>query len=220
MMRMQLFDYELEEWLRTTYSAACSSLPSKKLTWCHRVQYAVGHAINEYYGMIPDARARIPVHLLLERRWPKRVEDFLGEAHYRHVYRTVMEQLERIFKEANSADYPVALYEQWSTNVAELNLNLVMIFQVVWHNKQTDEFIVQKFLVQDDAEVNQAFVHMTNVFWHSVYGRPADQIVVYALMNGRKYSYLGENLPLQQSLDYMNLLAEVVMEAAPVEIPV
>lgn len=218
-MRMQLFDYELEEWLRT-YSAAGPSLPSKKLTWRQRVQYAVGHAINEYYGMIPDARNRMPVHVLLERRWPKRAEDFLGETHYRHVYLAVIEQLEQIFKEANSMDYPIALYEQWSTNVVELDLNLVMIFQVVWHSKRTDEFIVQKFMVQDDAEVIQAFVHMANVFWHSVYGRPADQIDIYTLMSGGKYSYRGKKLPLQPSLDYMNLLVKAAHGAVPSEISV
>ncbi|MNJ27050.1 hypothetical protein D3C77_215460 [compost metagenome] len=207
------------EWLRT-YSAEGISLPCKRLTWRQRVQYAVGHAINEYYGMMPEARSRMPIHVLLERRWPKRVEDFLGETHYRHVYLTMIEQLERIFKEANSMDYPVALYEQWNTNVAELELNLVMIFQAVWHSKQAEEFIVQKFLAQDDAEVILAFVHMTNVFWHSAYGRPADQIDVYVLMSGRKYSYFGKGMPLQQSLDYMKLLAEAALGAVPAEISV
>ncbi|RCX15378.1 hypothetical protein DFP94_11562 [Fontibacillus phaseoli] len=212
-MAVQLFDYELEEWVRGCPVPA-APLSAEQLTWRQRVQYTVGHTINDYCSLTPEVRNCTSIQLLLERRWPKKADGFLGDLHYWKVYARMAEQLSGIFANVSVTDYPVSLYEQWNAYIPELDLHLAMIFQAVWESKGVtgNPFTVQKFMVEEDAEVIKAFVHMTNVFWHSVYGKPPAGIEVYALMSGKKLSFRGETLGLPESLDYVYLLSESVSE--------
>lgn len=203
-----IYDYEVEEWIHSGLPLGTS--PSyKQLTWRQHVQYAVGHIINDYYSSPPEERAQTSVHMLVERRWPKRQDVFLSGLHYWKVYDRVAEQLTSIFDILDHTAYPVALYEQWNTHVEELKIDLTMIFQAVWESQEkAGQFTIQKFMVDEDMEVIKAFVFMTNVFWHSVYGEPPDSIEIYTLMSGRRYSFTRENLCYRESLDYVYLLSK------------
>ncbi|MDU4697076.1 MAG: hypothetical protein E6Y08_14780 [Paenibacillus sp.] len=66
-----------------------------------------------------------------------------------------------------------------STDPEGLDLHLSVIFQTVWQERgNPDRVTVQKFLVEDNESITQAFVHMVNVFWHSAFGRPPGEIEV------------------------------------------
>ncbi|MNC65233.1 hypothetical protein D3C75_1155060 [compost metagenome] len=68
-------------------------------------------------------------------------------------------------------------------------------------------------MIDDDIEVIKAFVFMTNVFWHSIYGESPGSIEIYTLMSGRKYSFARENLCYRESLDYVYLLSKTAAHA-------
>ena len=206
-----VLDYELEEWLRSQKAPGCPECP--KLTWQNRVQYAVSYAINDYYTLEPAVRLHTPIQVLLNRRWPRNKDDFPDPLHYWKVYNDIVGQLIRI-SEPDIYEHPIALYEKWDTQVAELDLHLSVIFQTVWQRSKDQKpwITVQKFLVEDHPELVKAFTHMANVFWNSAFGGPPDQIEVFALLDDRKYTITKERLDLNQSLDYVYLLAETAGE--------
>lgn len=217
-MTKQLIDYELEEWLRslmadsTDPAGASSPSPSSGgplISWQQRVQYAVGHAINDYFTLIPAVRMHTPIQVLLNRRWPRNQSDFPDAMFYWQVYNRMVSELTFITG-TRIYDYPVALYEKWGTHAAELDLHLGIIFQTVWQERgNPDRVTVQKFLVEDNESITQAFIHMVNVFWHCAFGCPPSEIEVHTLLEGRRQVVPGETLDLQESLDYVRLLQEV-----------
>lgn len=214
-MTRRIVDYELEEWLRSLVTAptgqagvggqTCGGSP---ITWQQRVQYAVGHAINDYFTLIPAVRLHTPFQVLLNRRWPRNQSDFPDPLFYWQVYNRMVSEL-TLITGMRIYDYPVALYEKWGTPAAGLDLHLSVIFQTVWQQRGTPERVtIQKFLVEENETIAQAFIHMVNVFWHSAFGRPPGNIEVYALLEGRRRTVSGESINLQESLDYMLLLRD------------
>ncbi|MCM3703109.1 hypothetical protein [Paenibacillus macerans] len=172
-----MLDYKLEEWLRSQKAPGCPECP--KLTWQHRVQYAVSYAINDYFTLDPAVRLHTPIQVLLNRRWPRNRDDFPDPLHYWKVYNDIVGQLIRI-SGPEIYEHPIALYEKWDTQVAELDLHLSVIFQTVWQRSKDQKpwITVQKFLVEDHPELVRAFTHMTNVFWNSAFGEAPDQIEI------------------------------------------
>lgn len=208
-MMRRIVDYELEGWINS-YSAVEES-PRRgeaKLTWQQRVQYAVGHTINDYYTLIPAVRLRTPIQVLLNRRWPRNQHDFPDPVFYWQVYNRVVDQL-ALITGMMIYDYPVALYENWTMRSDALGMQISIIFQALWQDRgDPTRVTVQKFLLEDNEELVKAFTHLTNVFWHGAFGRPPGIIEVYTLLDERKHDIAGESLDLQASLDYVRLLAD------------
>ncbi|WP_334077775.1 hypothetical protein [Paenibacillus sanfengchensis] len=211
-MTKRIVDYVLDEWIRSQTDWGSRDAAQPKITWQHRVQYAVGHAVNDYFTMDPAVRVHTPIQVLLNRRWPRSRADFKDPLHYWRVYNRIVAQLTRITGEM-IYEYPLALYENWETQVTELDVQLSVIFQAVWKSESgggPNQVKVQKFLVENNEELVKAFVHTAHVFWHSAYGEPPGKIEVHALLDERKYIFTREMLDLQKSLDYVRLLAETV----------
>lgn len=216
-MTMRMMDYEVEEWIRSQTNPWSLASTGPKITWQHRVQYAVGHAVNDYFTLDPAVRLQTPVQVLLNRRWPRSKDDFPDPLHYWQVYNNIVAQL-TLITGMMIYDYPVALYEKWGTPVPGLDLHLSVIFQAVWQNRRDPRQVkIQKFLVEDNEELIKAFTHMTHVFWNSAFGGPPGEIEIYALLDDRKYTITGEALNLQHSLDYVFLLAETIESLKPAE---
>lgn len=209
MTMKQVADYELEGWIRSYKLTAGNGRGCRhRMTWQQRVQYAVGHVINDYFTLPPAVRLQTPVQVLLNRRWSRELGGFSDLTHYRKVYNLILENL-TLVTGMMIYDYPVALYENWSTVITELEMELSLIVQAVWQERGNSmQMKVQKFLVEDDPEVVDAFVHLVNVFWHSAFGCPPGEIEVYALLEGRRYSFTGESLILSKSEDYLSLLVD------------
>ncbi|WP_178023568.1 hypothetical protein [uncultured Paenibacillus sp.] len=214
-MTKQIVDYELEEWLRCLMAKSTGQAGAggqtgggPRVPWQQRVQYAVGHAINDYFTLLPAVRLNTPIQVLLNRRWPRNQSDFPDALFYWQVYNRMVSEL-TLITGTRIYEYPIALYEKWGTRTAGLDLHLSVIFQTVWQERgNPDRVTVQKFLVEENESVTQAFVHMVNVFWHSAFGRPPGDIEVFTLLESRRQVVPGETLDLQESLDYVGLLQE------------
>lgn len=205
----QIHDYEIEEMIRNEITRKCTC-SKQHLNWRHRAQYAVGHALNDFYTLDPNVRKEIPIQYLIERRWPRKMDDFDNALHYWNVHNKIAEELARVASSDRIDKVPVMIYEQWNTFVPELDLKLSMIFQMVWQDiDSSGGMTIQKFLVDDDLGVVQAFVNMANVLCHYAFGGPAEVIEVYTLLTGRKHVYPKGSLALNQSLDYVSLLVGV-----------
>lgn len=176
--------------------------------WRQQVQYAVGHTLNDFYSLPPEVRRETPVQFLLERRWPPKGNAFPSLMHYWDVKQTVGDELTRIVAANHTGERPVMLYEQWYIPVPELEIELAIIFQLAWNAGQEGRCLnIQKFVVKGDEAVITGFLHMVNVFCHFAFGKPADTIGVYSLMDGKRHVFDGAGIPLQQSLDYVRLLS-------------
>lgn len=208
-MTHTILDYELEEWIRTGCLPAVSGA-SHALTWQHRVLYAVGHAVNDFFSLEPYIRQHTPIQALLNRRWPKNKDDFGSPLRYWEIYNRIVAELTR-FSASRISESPILIYEQLDTSVPELGADLSMIFQAVWLQPQAAGGVkLQKFLAEDNAELTRAFLHMANVFWHSAYGHPPDEVEIFVLLTGRTHTYTKDMLNRQRSLDYVRLLNETV----------
>lgn len=203
----QVADYELEGWIHSYKLTGVGEQGcSHRMTWQQSIQYAVGHTINDYFTLSPAFRLHTSIQILLNRRWPRDQSSFPDPTVYWQVYHQVVEHLSLVTG-MMIYDYPVALYENWQTEVPGLDMQLSLIVQAVWQQRGNPlQMKVQKFLVEDDPEVVDAFVHLVNVFWHSAFGCPPGEIEVYTLLEGRRYSFAGESLSLSKSSDYVNLL--------------
>ncbi len=186
-----------------------SGAPSTGLPrWRQQVQYAVGHTLNDFYGMPPEVRRETPVQFLLERRWPPKGGAFPSLMQYWDVKQAVADELIRIVAGNHPGELPVMRYEQWHVPVPELSVELSVIFQLAWASRQKGRSLnIQKFMVHSNEEVISGFLHMANLFCHMAYGEPADTIEIYSLLDGGRHSVDGAELPLQESLDYVRLLS-------------
>lgn len=205
----RLCDYRVEHILlggalQPESAAAATGLPR----WRQQVQYAVGHTLNDFYSLRPEVRRETPVQFLLERRWPPKGDAFPSLLHYWDVKTAVADELMRIVSQNHLQDTPVKLYEQWHVAVPELRLELALIFQLAWGSAAPGRCLsIQKFMVNVSKEVICGFRHMANVFCHMAYGLPAERIEIYSLLDGARFVYDGDSFSLQESLDYVRLLA-------------
>ncbi|GGA28185.1 hypothetical protein [Paenibacillus physcomitrellae] len=213
-MKMIIKDYELEAWLRSTPLSE-SSQPDPlsfnyKLTWHQRVQYAAGHALNDYFSLQPHQRLSTPIQSMLNRRWPRSKEGFNSSLHYWEIYNCVVASLTR-FCTVLFSQTPILMFEEMQVRVPELAADLSMIFPAIWQGSSKAGGVkLQKFMVEDQPELMQAFLHMANVFWNSAYGYPPDEIEIVVLLAGQTFVYPKDSLNLQKSLDYVLLLSETV----------
>lgn len=68
-MNKILIDYQLEEMLWSEQSWNQIRKKEKvreRYVWRHRVQYAVSHAVNEYYTLLPEVRREVPIQYCLK----------------------------------------------------------------------------------------------------------------------------------------------------------
>ncbi|MDT3426736.1 hypothetical protein J2Z22_002270 [Paenibacillus forsythiae] len=176
--------------------------------WRQQVQYAVGHTLNDYYSLTPGVRAQTPVQFLLERRWPPGFRSFSSMMHYWHVKNRICDTLVRLVGSSHEREVPFMLYEQWHVPVPELQMDLSIIFQLVWHSGgRGGSLNVQKFMVCGNADVARGFIHMANVFCRKTYGAPPESVEIHFLMEGERRRYDGNMYSLEASLDYLRLLS-------------
>lgn len=174
------------------------------------MQYAVGHTINDYLELAPEVRMHTPVQCLLNRRWPRSRQLFNDPLHYWEIYHRMTEQLTFTLS-PQIQDVPMALYERWETQLTQEE-SLSIIFQAVWQRRDphsgSERITVQKWLVEENDWLAEAFMHLTTVFWYHAFGTLPDEVEVFALLEGRRMVFAKEELDVRQSLDYVRLLAD------------
>lgn len=205
----RLNDYRMEHIMLGGAEVTGSGAPATGLPrWRQQVQYAVGHTLNDFYSLRPEVRRETPVQFLLERRWPLKGNAFPSLMHYWDVKQAVADELMRIVAGSHTGEIPVMRFEQWHVSVRELEIELAVIFQLAWNSELAGRSLnIQKFMVHADQQVMTGFLHMANVFCHKAYGKPAETIAIYSLLDGRRQLYDGADMPLQESLDYVRLLS-------------
>lgn len=212
----RLYDYRMEHIMLGGAVNLSSGAPATGLSrWIQQVQYAVGHTLNDFYSLLPEVRRETPIQFLLERRWPPRGDAFPSLLQYWDIKTKIADELMRIVSSNHLEEIPVMLYEQWYVPVPELKLELSMITQLAWTSTQNDRSLnIQKFMVNGNEDINTAFLHMTNVFSHHAYGKPVESVEIYALLEGRKYTYNGRAFTYNESLDYVRLLSVFLEQEA------
>ncbi|MFT9370178.1 hypothetical protein [Paenibacillus polymyxa] len=206
-----LHDYQLEEMWRTPQPIRQSQRKRgrERWNWRQRVQYAIGHALNEYFGMEVEVRREVPVQYVLEKWWPKQSNSFESLFHYWDVKNKVSGELSKICALNNDLLVPVMLYEQFCTGVPELEVDISLIIQAAWQqSEQADSLLIQKYMVDYNPNVISTFQHLTNIFCYYAFGALPQLIEVYCLLEGRKVRFLAGSASLQQSLDYVRLLKD------------
>ncbi|PPQ47792.1 hypothetical protein C5G87_16885 [Paenibacillus peoriae] len=206
-----LRDYQLEEMWRTPQPIRQSQRKRGRegWNWRQRVQYAIGHALNEYFGMEVEVRREVPVQYVLEKWWPKQSDSFESLFHYWDVKNKVSGELSKICGLNNDLLVPVMLYEQFCTSVPELEVNISLIVQAAWQlSAEADSLLIQKYIVDYNPNVISTFQHMTNVFCYYAFGALPQLIEVYCLLEGKKVRFIPGPASLQQSLDYVRLLRD------------
>ncbi|MGG4219941.1 hypothetical protein ABEW32_17150 [Paenibacillus jamilae] len=206
-----LHDYQLEEMWRTPQPIRQSHRKRGRegWNWRQRVQYAIGHALNEYFGMEVEIRREVPVQYVLEKWWPKQSNGFESLFHYWDVKNKVSGELSKICALNNDLLVPVMLYEQFCTAVPELEVDISLIVQAAWQqSEQADSLLIQKYMVDYNPNVISTFQHLTNVFCYYAFGALPQLIEVYSLLEGKKVRFLPGSTSLQQSLDYVRLLKD------------
>ncbi|PNQ80551.1 hypothetical protein [Paenibacillus sp. F4] len=206
-----LHDYQLEEMWRTPQPIRQSQGKRGRegWNWRQRVQYAIGHALNEYFGMEVEVRREVPVQYVLEKWWPKQSNSFESLFHYWDVKNKVSGELSKICALNNDLLLPVMLYEQFCTSVPELEVNISLIIQAAWQlSAEADSLLIQKYIVDYNPNVISTFQHLTNVFCYYAFGALPQLIEVYCLLEGKKVRFIPGPASLQQSLDYVRLLRD------------
>lgn len=217
-----LHDYKLEDWLRQTYGEQPSrATATRQLTWKQRVLYAAGHAINAYYTLSPELREVSNIAKLVDLRWPRRPVGFDSEAHYWRTKDAVVANLTALLQDNQPAVYPVMLYEQQQVVVPELRTELSLIFQMMWQAPWTtaqpgDEpsghksLIVQKFFWEREPHLEEAFIHLSNVFCRTAFGCVPERIDMFYLSDGTVQRHVPHMEDVAASIDYLDLLRHAV----------
>lgn len=213
-------DYKLEQLLRYPYRYGVGQQKRRRrhdVNWKQLVQYAVSYVIEDYYRLPPNNRSINRLKELIEHRWTNRGYKFESGHHFSQVKSAVTESLVRILAEGERRDAcPIISFEQWGTYVAALDLNLTMILQTVFAEENAEyksAYSIQRYIVDEDEEVIQAFRHMATVFGHSAFGRTPARIDVISVLSGKHYQFRPDARRLEQSVDFLRLIRVVAAES-------
>lgn len=206
-----LADYRLEEML---WSEQSWHLMKKKeerkpeeLIWRHRVQYAISHAVNDYYTLLPEVRREVSIYYLLEKRWPRHAAGFDSINHYWEVKNKVASELTRSLLQRVKLTYPTLLFEESSVFVPELRMNLSVIFHTAWQldEDQSSGLTLHKYMVSYHSEVIYAYQQLMTVFCVQAFGQLPKRIEVDCLMEGKRVSFSPQEHDYLLAIDYVKL---------------
>lgn len=215
-MTMLIEDYRLEAMLRCPRRSIRSNeaMSDRDITWAHLAQYAVGHIVNGYYSTPTEGRTVDAIGMLAGRYWTTRRCKFDSPDHYRVVRRNVLSRLSGTLTAQPADMKPLVLYESMRTHIAELDIDLSLIIQVLYaeHNRCGAPYVVQKFVVDEDEGVISAFQHLAVAFCRAAFGSLPGKIETLCLMSGHKYTLEPDERHVRQALDYLRLLRDWLPE--------
>ncbi|WP_146762265.1 hypothetical protein [Paenibacillus contaminans] len=202
----KLLDYELEQYWHCPgcFERNRANGHSCGPSWQQLVQYAVNHAINDYYMLPSDRRTAIAILDSLDKRWTNKVRAFASKEHFDRVKKVVSHYLVIHLLRDSGAQEPFCLFEQHSVRLPELRTDLSMIFQVAeWGSSS---LVIKKFIVHNDPNIVRAFLHMTVAFADRAFGKLPERIEVHTLLDGATYTAIPVEEDIPASLDYLLLM--------------
>ena len=211
-------DYRIEALLRCPRRYARSSgkaLTDTDITWAHLAQYAVGHIVNGYYSAPTEGRTVGKISELAGRYWTTRRCKFDSLDHYHVVRRTVLSRLAALLTRQPASMKPLVLYESLRAHIAELDIDLSLIIQVLYADESSDgspSYVIQKFVVDENEQVIRAFEHLAVAFCRAAFGALPGKIETLCLLSGHKYTLEPDERHVAQALDYVRLLRDWLPE--------
>jgi hypothetical protein len=212
-------DYKLEELLRCPYRYVKrqGAAPSAKadVNWMQLAQLAVSHVVNAFFITPEEERARFSIPDMLERWWTNKVAKFESPEHYWSIKQQLIDGLYPLLLTELSS-VPIILFEQHEVFVPELQAELMQIFQLVLgsENGGPSDYIVRKYIVDEDEDMIALFQHLTAVFCSSAFVSLPVRIEVLPILSGNHRIVYPTEKTLEQSMDYMKLAASLMPEAA------
>lgn len=178
-------------------------------------QVAVSHVVNAFFMTPEGERANFSIPDRLERWWTNKVAKFESPEHYWSIRQQLIDGLHSLLISEKSYT-PIILFEQHQVFVPELQVELMQIFQAVLKSENGDpsDYIVRKYIIDEDEESIALFQHLTAVFCSSAFGRLPLRIEVLPVLSGNRRIVHPDKESLEQSLDYMKLAASFMPEAS------
>ncbi|WP_409341820.1 hypothetical protein [Paenibacillus sp. MBLB4367] len=208
----KLLDYEMEQYWQCPdcFKRKRSNGHSCGPSWQHLVQYAVNHAINDYYMLPSEQRTAIGILNSLDKRWTNKVKSFRSKEHFERVQKIVKHYLVIHLLRDSGGMEPFSLFEKHSVRLPELDAELSMIVQVAeWG---TTSFVLKKFIVHDDPNVVRAFLHTAVAICDRAFGRLPERIEVHTLLQGTTYTAVPVEEDVPASLDYLLLMRGLLQD--------
>lgn len=201
---LRLEDYKLEELLRSPHRE--NEPVNRDVTWKQLAQYAASQCLNEFYALPIKARTELSITAIIERRWSNRYYKFHSNEHYLQIKQKVISHLTAFLTGEFRTCEPIVRFEQLSTYVPSMDLELSQIFQLIIEDASAvNGYTVQKYVIDEQEATVSTFFHMTTVFCaHAFEALPAT-IEVLSLLSGNRFIYYPDDSTLRESLDYMRL---------------
>lgn len=217
---IRIEDYKLEELLRMPLRSEAGHYRGRSghVDWRQLAQYAASHCVNDFYSLPLEARTQRTLAELVERRWTNRHYRFLSNEHFWQTKTAVERHLASFLLEKYRDCRPIVLFEQLSTYIKELGMELSQIFQLIVADKDALEhsdagYTVQKYMVDENEAAVSAFIHMTTVFCANAFGALPSRIEALFLLSGKRHVYYPDESSWTKSLDYMRLAASLLPQA-------
>lgn len=178
-------------------------------------QLAVSHVVNAFYSTPEMERPWFSIPATLERWWTNKISKFESEEHYWSIKQRLLDGLHLLLME-NKSDSPLILFEQHQVFVQELQVELMHILQLVLRTEdgEPSDYMVRKYIVDEDEDMIALFQHLTTVFCASAFGRLPMQIEVLSVLSGNRLVTNPSSESLQGSIDYMKLVTSLMPEVA------
>jgi hypothetical protein len=216
---VRIEDYRLEELLRSPEQFAKKQSKRKReadVNWRQMTQFAASHAVNDFYALPFEARTAEAIAASVEHWWTNRNYKFISDEHYLQTKQTVIEHLQLFLLNGACPDIPIICFEQLTTYVDDLDMELSQIFHTVIEAGNDGEgfgsYTVQKFVVDADREALELLFHMTSVFGESAFGRLPARIEALSLLDGKRITFEPDDASLEYSYDYMYLVKTLLPE--------
>ncbi|KRE46774.1 hypothetical protein [Paenibacillus sp. Soil522] len=215
---LRIEDYKLEELLRCPERFAKMKSGRKRergVNWRQMVQFAASHSVNDYYRLPEEARTQEAIEASVEHWWTNRNYKFHSDEHYLQMKQLVKAHLTAFLLDGSCPGMPIVFYEQMTTYVDELDLEISQIFHLISADNEgaADDYIVQKLAVDTDQDALDLLFHMTSVFCMNAFEKLPARIEVLSLQSGRRTVFVPDEASLERSYDYMYLIKSLLPEA-------
>ena len=215
---IRIEDYKLEELLRCPERFAgmkSGRKQEKRIGWRQLAQYAASHSVNDFFMLPREARTRAALEAAIGRRWTNRIQTFHSNEHYLQMKHTVADRLARFLVEKPVCCEPMIVFEQLTSYVEELDLELSQIFHLIsaCEGGSPVAYKVVKFVANADEDTLELLFHMTSVFGMSAFGSLPACIEVVPVLEEGHYLFRPDEETLEQSMDYMYLVKSLLPQA-------
>ncbi|WP_405388165.1 PD-(D/E)XK nuclease family protein [Peribacillus muralis] len=208
-----LTDYHLQDFIRCPYQFYVYHIEkiSTQENWRKMVQLVVNQVVSRYYKLPPVSQTTKKVMELIDEHW--RVMDvrhFESKIHYYTALAKITDHLIQSLTSGKNEYPPLFLYEKFHMNIDELGTDLSLTLDVAeW---STNSFIIKKYLIDINEEMNVLFIHMISVFCQKAFGRLPERIEIISLMDGEMNKYIPTMNDVSDGLEYLNIIKNRIQD--------